>query len=609
MKKLLTFLALFPSLLWAQTFSNSTWTQIPNTNTDIFIPIQVSGLPTNINASFGIAAVCVQITHQFSADLQVRLQSPDGKQVVLVDTKGGNGNGYPNTCFTENATGGWIQLAAPPFNGSYFPQESINIFNDNSDPNGTWNLVLRDVFTPADTGSFHSINITFTMNPPLDPTQSGSGCSTANPSACQCPDGLSTDCDLLPDMTASAMCIAQEHVEYPGNITLSNATPNIGWGPLEIHGSNSCYCDSVPVPCSTSICPNGDYPKQMITQRIYHRDGNNMTFYDRPAGTMTYHPSHGHIHVDNWADFSLRRATSDPDARNWPKIGQGNKQSFCLVNLGDCDSDFGYCVDSAGNPLNKSNIANSDFGTVTGCSLDQGIYVGNLDIYSSGLNGMGIILPSMTCNGDYYIVSITDPENNMLETNDNNNWVTVPITLTQQSAGSFPAEGYSYTVSNTTVNFLATAVGADSLVWHWGDGSPAETTINTGMVHDFPGIGTYIVRLYAYNQCGPTVTIDTVTIMSTVGISSLEPVVSFKAYPNPTKGIFNLTYSLVNSTHVSMELCDALGKSIAELSSADQVAGKYTVQVDPAAYNLHAGIYFVKLNSGNRNHVVRMIVM
>ncbi|HNP49769.1 MAG TPA: T9SS type A sorting domain-containing protein, partial [Bacteroidia bacterium] len=363
------------------------------------------------------------------------------------------------------------------------------------------------------------------------------------------------------------------------------------------------------VPCTTSICPNGDYPKQMITQRIYHRDGNNMTFYDRPAGTMTYHPSHGHIHVDNWADFSLRRATSDPDARNWPKIGQGNKQSFCLVNLGDCDSDFGYCVDSAGNPLNKSNIANSDFGTVTGCSLDQGIYVGNLDIYSSGLNGMGIILPSMTCNGDYYIVSITDPENNMLETNDNNNWVTVPITLTQQSAGSFPAEGYSYTVSNTTVNFLATAIGADSLVWHWGDGSPAETTINTGMVHDFPGIGTYIVRLYAYNQCGPTVTIDTVTIMSTVGISSLEPVVSFKAYPNPTKGIFNLTYSLVNSTHVSMELCDALGKSIAELSSADQVAGKYTVQVDPAAYNLHAGIYFVKLNSGNRNHVVRMIVM
>ena len=609
MKKLLTFFALFPAMLWAQTFSNTNWTQIPNTNTDIFIPIQVSGLPTSINTSYGLGAVCLKITHQFSADLQVRLQSPDGKQVLLVDTKGGNGNGYPNTCFTENATGGWIQLAAPPFNGSYFPQESVNIFNDNSDPNGTWNLVLRDVFTPADTGSFHYVNITFMMNPPADPTQSNSACSSANPGGCQCPDGLSTDCDLLPDMTASAMCIANGHQEFAGNITLSNATPNIGWGPLEIHGTNSCYCDSVPVPCSTTTCPDGSYPKELISQRIYHKDGNSMTFFDRPAGTMTYHPSHGHVHVDNWADFSLRRATPDPDARNWPRIGEGNKQSFCLVNLGDCDSDFGYCVDSAGNPLSKANIANSDFGSVTGCSRDQGIYVGNLDIYSSSLNGMGIILPATICNGDYYIVSITDPENNMLESNDDNNWVTVPISLTQQSAGSFPLAGYTYTVSNTTVNFMATAVGADSLKWSWGDGSPVEMTSGTAITHDFPGIGTYIVSLYAYNQCGPTVTIDTISIQSTVGINPVGSVVSFKSYPNPSKGVFNVTYSLVNAGKVDIELTDALGQSIAVLASSDQLAGKYQIEVDPHMYNLHSGVYLVKLLSGSKSQVIRMVIL
>ena len=395
------------------------------------------------------------------------------------------------------------------------------------------------------------------MNPPADPTQSNSLCSTGNPAGCQCPDGVSTDCDLLPDMTASAMCIANDYQEFTGNITLSNATPNVGWGPLEIHGSNSCFCDSVPVPCSTTTCPDGSYPKEMLSQRIYHRDGNSMTFFDRPAGTMTYHPSHGHVHVDNWADFSLRRATADPDARNWPKIGQGNKQSFCLVNLGDCDSDFGYCVDSSGAPLSKANIANSDFGSVTGCSRDQGIYVGNLDIYSSGLNGMGIILPAITCNGNYYIVSITDPENNMLETNDNNNWVTVPVTLSLQSAGSFPDPGYTYTVSNTTVDFMSSALGADSLMWRWGDGSAVEVTSNASIVHDFPGIGTYIVTLYAYNQCGPTVTIDTVTIQSTVGITSPESVVSLKAFPNPSKGVFNVAYSLVNPGKVEVELLDA----------------------------------------------------
>lgn len=156
---------------------------------------------------------------------------------------------------------------------------------------------------------------------------------------------------------------------------------------------------------------------------------------------------------------------------------------------------------------------------------------------------MGIILPATICNGDYYIVSITDPENNMLESNDDNNWVTVPISLTQQSAGSFPLAGYTYTVSNTTVNFMATAAGADSLKWSWGDGSPVEMTSGTAITHDFPGIGTYIVSLYAYNQCGPTVTIDTISIQSTVGINPVGSVVSFKSYPNPSKGVFNVTYS------------------------------------------------------------------
>ena len=65
MKKLFTLFAFFPAMLWAQTFSNTNWTQIPNTNTDIFIPIQVSGLPTSINTSYGLGVVCLKITHQF----------------------------------------------------------------------------------------------------------------------------------------------------------------------------------------------------------------------------------------------------------------------------------------------------------------------------------------------------------------------------------------------------------------------------------------------------------------------------------------------------------------------------------------------------------------
>ena len=594
---------------FGQTFSNTNLTPIPNTNTDISIPINVIGIPNVIDSSFGLGAVCLNISHQWTADLVVKLKSPNGTIIILADAKGGSSNGYPGTCFQENATGGWIHLAPTPFTGSYFPQQSLNTFNDGSNPNGTWELILRDVFTPSDTGTFQYINITFMFNPPADPASSGGPCSASNPSGCQCPDGVSTNCDLLPDMTSSYLCIQNDHQEYPGNITLANATPNIGYGPLEIHGTGSCYCDTVAVACSTSVCPDGSAVKELITQRVYHRDNSSMTYYDRAAGTMSYHPTHGHVHVDNWAEFTLRRGTADPDARNWPVMGEGAKVSFCLVNLGDCDSDFGYCVDSLGQSLHKADIPNSDFGTVSGCSRDQGIYAGNLDIYSSGLNGMGIILPPNTCNGDYYIVSITDPQNNMLEMNDDNNWVAVPITLTQQSAGSFPVMGYMYTVNSSSANLVANAVGADSLVWSWGDGSPNDVTANILLTHTFPSAGDYVVTLTAYNQCGPTVTIDTVVILPiNTGITENEKLFSLKVYPNPAKNSFTLSYVLGSSDDVTFSLSDVTGRIITESEMPNQLAGKHESVFDTEALKMSAGVYHLKLMTSNIIQTKRIII-
>jgi subtilisin-like proprotein convertase family protein len=593
MKKLLLFLFLFPSLLLAQTFTNNTFTEVPADGSFIDIPITVSGLPTVANSTFGAVSVCLDISHTWVSDLQIYLVSPIGTTITLADQKGGWGQGYFGTCFQEDAANGWIQNGTAPFYGSYYPQQSINLFNDGQNPNGVWYLHVRDVFTPSDTGSVHWWNITFGPNPPADPAASSGPCSSSNPAGCQCPDG-SQNCDLLPDMTASAACIQGDHQEYAGHITLGNATPNIGWGPMEIHGINSCYCDTNPVSCTTTLCPDGNPPKQLVNQRIYHRAGNTMTFYDHPAGTMTYHPSHGHTHVDDWAFFTLRRWTPNPDARTWPIIGTGTKQSFCLVNLGDCTSDYGYCVDNAGNILTKADIPNSDFGNVTGCGIDQGIYTGNLDIYSSGLNGMGIVLPSNTCNGSYYIVSITDFNNNFLEYDDNNNWVAVPITLTLQTPGNFPASGFTYNMVGNTANVTSAATSVDSCVWVWGDGSPNTTTTSLTSSHTYPGSGTYVVFHYAYNNCGPTVSSDTITI-NNVGISNAaEPVTNFNIYPNPTHGSAEIFYALVNSTTVTLEVFDAVG-NLVKSTTESKYPGTYT-----AHFDARSGVYFVRLTAGNK---------
>ena len=136
-------------------------------------------------------------------------------------------------------------------------------------------------------------------------------------------------------MTASGKEILDHHTENPGFLYISNATPNIGYGPIDIYGYDSCFCGTTNVPCNTT-CPNGDLIKHIVKQRIFQKipGSDTLGYYDRIAGQMTYHPAHGHLHVDNWANYTLRTPTADPDARNWPIVGTGVKQSFCLINLG-----------------------------------------------------------------------------------------------------------------------------------------------------------------------------------------------------------------------------------------------------------------------------------
>jgi hypothetical protein len=346
----------------------------------------------------------------------------------------------------------------------------------------------------------------------------------------------------------------------------------------------------------------------MVNQRIYHRSGNTMTYYDRAAGTMTYHPSHGHIHVDDWAYFTLRRWTPNPNATTWPIIGTGTKQSFCLVNYGDCTANLGYCVDNNGNVITKADIPNSDFGSVTGCSIDQGIYVGNLDIYVASLNTPGIVLPSNVCNGDYYIISITDFNNNFLESDETNNWVAVPITLTQQVAGNFPQPGMTYSLAGNTASLSSNASSVDSCIWVWGDASPNDTTFGLTAQHTYPGSGSYVVFLYAYNQCGPTVSADTITIINAGLNEYVESVAAFNIYPNPVQDKAAIVYTLVNSSDVTLDVFDAVGHRIKTLANT-QFPGKYQVNLDAKAENLSAGVYVVRLSAGGKTLNRRITIM
>ncbi len=588
----------------AQTF-NGTGGSIPDFNVTyhpVYFPCVVSGLPSSIDSvNFGLERICLNITHTYDGDLEIKLISPDNTTIMLSNRRGGSLNNFASTCFRGHGANGLIQQGTVPFTGEFDPDGDLHLFNNGQNPNGTWQLLITDM-SSIDTGRVTSFHLDFGNNPS---PHSVPPCGTTDATSCHCPDGSDT-CDLLPDMTASAAALLDGSHESNDTLYVNNATPNIGWGPLEIHGINQCYCDTALVPCSTTACPvTGLPPKQLVVQTIYHKEQGAVTQYTRPAGTMTYHPSHGHTHLDGWASYTIRRSMYGLTAPDWPVIGEGFKQSYCLVNLGLCSTGGNnYCVDSIGNPLGIQNIPNYGMGVVTGCGTDQGIFVGNYDVYAANLTGQWIVLDSL-CNGDYYIVSITDPNNVILETNDNNNWAAVPFTLSHQLNLPFPTVDFTYTPNANTMDFISSVTDYDSLLWDFGDGG-TDTAANPS--HTFANTGTFNVVLTAYNRCGSEQHVEAITL-TLVGVfeAMVSDVYNFKVYPNPATTQVKVDFSLSRRAPVTLQLFDALGNKVQTLSDETLNTGSHHYVVDAARLNLAKGVYTVRLISADQN-ITRRIV-
>ena len=197
--------------------------------------------------------------------------------------------------------------------------------------------------------------------------------------------------DLLPDVIAltdvvGAIVIDEAEPTMPGRklLRFSVATPNIGRGRLEIRASALVSAT-----------------QQQVVQRVYRDD---LTYSERSAGTSTFHPTHHHVHFDDWAAYRLRAVT--PSGGVGAIVAQGSKTSFCLSDL---------VVYDATNPYISFD------GNYVVCEFTvQGITPGWMDIYASDLPDQWIDITGVP-DGTYWLETEVDPLNKILEQDETNN--------------------------------------------------------------------------------------------------------------------------------------------------------------------------------------------
>lgn len=174
-------------------------------------------------------------------------------------------------------------------------------------------------------------------------------------------------------------------------LRMSTATANIGDGRLELRGGALIS--------STT---------QQVNQRVFRSDN---TFYDRAAGTFTYHSGHSHIHFDNWTVFKLRTVLAGGGIG--PVVREGAKTSFCILELRTYD---------AGLPGYNTSPGYSSCGQV------QGLRPGRADVYDYSLVDQYIDIVGLA-NGQYWLEGTVDPDDKVLEKDETNNTARILVNI------------------------------------------------------------------------------------------------------------------------------------------------------------------------------------
>jgi hypothetical protein len=204
-------------------------------------------------------------------------------------------------------------------------------------------------------------------------------------------------------------CYPEEQIELGVTrcLRFDSAVANFGKGPFEL---------------SLDIATLGS-EDQDVFQDIYDRDG--LLTSHEYAGGYTFHATHGHIHYQNFATYTLYRWENNALGEI---VGTSRKADFCMI-----DTRLLWFGEPRGNgPRNhhfpNCNVPGSEAGAEA-TVMRQGIDVGWADVYTFDLPGQFIDIsdPDEVPDGDYAVVVEVNPDEILTEISTTNNVGVTPI--------------------------------------------------------------------------------------------------------------------------------------------------------------------------------------
>ena len=148
--------------------------------------------------------------------------------------------------------------------------------------------------------------------------------------------------------------------------------------------------------------------------------------------------------------------------------------------------------------------------------------------------------------------------------------------------------------TTTTCNGTATVTvsgGISPYTYLWSSNANNQTT-DTAI--SLCGNITYSVTVKDSINC---LTIDTITVNKTVGVSEKTESTAFVVYPNPNKGMFTLSYEVFDTEDLQIQVLNIVGNIIYS-KEYKKVNGKFSKEINLS--NVANGIYSVEIKANKK---------